>query len=182
LDDRELVQRAKARDARAFGMLVTRHQVRLQRLCSALTQDPDAAEELCQVTWVKAYEAIGHLRDDERFFGWLRQIAVNHLRDAFRRQKLPQLPFDAAVHDLPDQSDPPDELLLRRERQMEISKAMAALSLHDRRILALRYEQELSYQEIARMLATTEGTVATWLYRAKDRLRRAMDTPKGRQL
>jgi len=181
LDDRELVRRAQEQDARAFAVLVARYQVRVRRLCAALTADPDAAEELAQVTWVKAFEAVGHLRDGERFFGWLRQIAVNHLRDGWRRHKLPQLPFDDALHDRPDTEALPDEQLLRAERQVEIAQALASLSLHDRRILALRYEQDLSYHEIAGMLHTTEGTVATWLYRAKERLRKAMDQPKGRQ-
>ena len=181
MEDRELVRRAQSQDAEAFAMLVARHEVRVKRLCSALTADPDAAEELAQVTWVKAFEAIDHLRDGERFFGWLRQIAVNHLRDGWRRHKLPQLPFEETLHDRPDPDEMPDEQLLRAERQLEIAEALGSLSLHDRRILALRYEQDLSYHEIALMLHTTEGTVATWLYRAKERLRKAMEQPKGRQ-
>ena len=182
LDDRELVRRAQEQDAQAFGVLVGRYEVKVRRLCAALTADPDAAEELAQITWVKAFEAIGHLREGERFFGWLRQIAVNQLRDSFKRRRLPQVPFDEALHDGPDESPGPEGALLRQERQGEISRALRSLSEHDRHMLALRYQQDLSYRDIALEMGTTEGTVATWLYRAKERLRKALDQGKGRQV
>jgi RNA polymerase sigma-70 factor (ECF subfamily) len=182
LSDKELVSRAQHEDAPAFGALVERYELQLLRLCTALTSDPEAARELAQTTWAKAFEAIGHLREGERFFGWLRQIAVNQLRDSFKRRRLPQVPFDEALHDGPDESPGPEGALLRQERQGEISRALRSLSEHDRHMLALRYQQDLSYRDIALEMGTTEGTVATWLYRAKERLRKALDQGKGRQV
>ncbi len=182
LSDKELVGRAQRQDAPAFGALVERYELQLLRLCTALTSDPEAAQELAQTTWAKAFEAIGHLREGERFFGWLRQIAVNQLRDGFKRRRLAQVQFDEALHDSPDESPTPEGSVLRGERQAEISRALRTLSEHDRRMLALRFAQELSYREIAQELGTTEGTVATWLYRAKERLRQALDEGKGRQV
>ncbi len=182
LSDKELVSRAQREDAPAFGVLVERYQLQLLRLCTALTSDPEAAQELAQTTWAKAFEAIGHLREGERFFGWLRQIAVNQLRDGFKRRRLNQVSFDEALHDGPDEAPGPEGTYLRTERQAEISRALATLSEHDRRMLALRYAQDRSYREIALELGTTEGTVATWLHRAKERLRKALDQGKGRQV
>ncbi|MDA8345595.1 MAG: sigma-70 family RNA polymerase sigma factor [Thermaerobacter sp.] len=182
LSDRELVSRAQREDASAFGVLAERYQLQLLRLCTALTSDPEAAQELAQTTWARAFEAIGHLREGERFFGWLRQIAVNQLRDGFKRRRLPQVSFDEALHDGPDEALGPEGSLLRQERQAEISQALGMLSEHDRRMLALRYAQDCSYREIALEMGTTEGTVATWLYRAKERLRKALEQGKGRQV
>ncbi len=182
LSDKELVGRAQREDAPAFGVLVERYELQLLRMCTALTADPEAARELAQTTWAKAFEAIGNLREGERFFGWLRQIAVNQLRDGFKRRRLPQVPFDEALHDSPDEAAGPEGILLRSERRTEISQALATLSEHDRRMLTLRYAQDFSYREIALQLGTTEGTVATWLYRAKDRLKKALDQGKGGQV
>lgn len=175
LSDKDLVERGRLGDRRAFDILVDRYGDRLLRLCRALTVDSDLAEDLAQVTWTKALEAIENLREGERFFGWLRRIATNHLKDQWKRREPVVVSFEDHRHDQGDADLDPAVTILSEERRHSVSDALRQLSSRERTLLALRYEQGLSYREIAELVGTSEGTVASWLYRAKDRLRRALD-------
>lgn len=176
LSDKELVERARRSDARAFGTLVARYEERLLRLCAALTMDSELARDLAQVTWSRAFEGIAGLREGERFFGWLRRIATNQLRDQWKRRREPQVvPFNDFAHDQGDPDLDPLVTILTEERRERVGAALRELTSRERTLLALRYEQDLSYREIAELVGTSEGTVASWLYRAKERLRRLLD-------
>lgn len=175
LSDKDLVERARRSDARAFDALVTRYGERLLRLCGALTMDPGLAEDLAQTTWGKAFESIDRLRDGERFFNWLRRIATNQLRDQWKRHQPAVVPFNDLAHDAGDPDLDPLVTILTEERRQRVGEALRGLTARERALLALRYEQELSYREIAELIGASEGSVASWLYRAKERLRRMLD-------
>ena len=89
-DDLDLVAKARAGDLDAFGALVTRHQHRLVsfvRLMTSSAQDRDAAEDVAQEAFLRAYRALGQFRGQSTFRTWLYQIATNVARTQSGRRR-----------------------------------------------------------------------------------------------
>jgi RNA polymerase sigma-70 factor, ECF subfamily len=160
--DRELVARAQAGDAEAFGELVTRYRDMVYGLCYHLTQDFEAARDLAQEAFVQAYVKLGQLRGPERFAGWLRRIATNSYRSGRRRREVATVALEAA-EDV--EVRPPSEL------EVVVREALGRLRPPERLALTLHYVDGYSQAEIARFLNVRPETVKTRLARARTHLR-----------
>lgn len=149
---------AATREARRF--LMTAHDV----------------DEVVQEALVRAWRRRGSCHGDDQM-PWMRQIARNEalrlLDRSRRRSERELLDDDTLLVGLADDeaAEQQDALLLR----MEVEQLMGGLSVADRELLALRYEQDLSQPEVARMLGIPEGTVKIRLHRLRGRLRKALD-------
>jgi RNA polymerase sigma factor (sigma-70 family) len=169
--DAGLIARVLADDDRgAFAELVNRHQgaVRglLRRLCRG---DADAADDLAQETFVRAYRGLRGFRGGARLSTWLHRVAYNvFLSNGGRLQRPP--PVDPDQEPSPDGTDGADGALLR----YDLERAMYALRPAEAAALTLSYVELLTHEEIAEVLACPVGTVKTNIARGKDRLRALM--------
>lgn len=155
--DTALSDRARHGDTAAFEELYRRHRDRMYTLCVNLCGDREQAEDLLQETFVRAYRALPRFRGRSRFSTWLHRIAVNVCRDAARwRRRHPEV---AAV----PESGPPES----GDTIMQVRAALVRLRPQHRAVLALRYSQSLSYQEIAETLDWSLGRVKVTIHRAK---------------
>lgn len=133
-------------------------------------------DDVVQESLVRAWRQQASCRGEDRL-PWMRQIARNEalrLLDRRRRRGERELLDDATLlATVPDRraEEQRDGLLL----QMEIGAVLKRLSVEDRRMLALRYEEDLSQPEVARVLQLPEGTVKVRLHRIRGRLRKALD-------
>ncbi|MGH7537289.1 MAG: RNA polymerase sigma factor [Gemmatimonadales bacterium] len=137
---------------------------------------PDDAEDLAADTFLKAFRSAGQF--DSRKAGvrtWLFSIARNAVRDHRRRSRLRQhLPL-ASQRDLVSEHPSPEERLLWAEHVRRVLEALERLSDGDREIIGLRYGSELDPAEVAAALGIGEATARTRLWRAVERLRRALE-------
>jgi RNA polymerase sigma-70 factor, ECF subfamily len=154
-----LMRAAATREARRF--LMTAHDV----------------DEVVQEALVRAWRRRGSCRGADQM-PWMRQIARNEalrlLDRGRRRSEHELLDDDTLLGGLADDSRgerEEDELLLR----MEVKQLVGGLSVADRKLLALRYEHDLSQPEVARLMGIPEGTVKIRLHRLRGRLRKALD-------
>ncbi len=151
-----LVARARQGDAGAFEELYVSYRDRTYNLCLSLCRDSEEAQDLLQETFVRAYRSLPRFRGDARFSTWLQRITVNLFHDWLRkRRKEAELPA-------PVEAAPPDD-----SSAESVCEALAHLSPPYRTVLALRYTQSLSYQEIAEVLGWSLPRVKVTLYRAK---------------
>jgi RNA polymerase sigma-70 factor (ECF subfamily) len=133
-------------------------------------------DEVVQEALVRAWRRRTSCRGADQM-PWMRQIARNEalrlLDRGRRRSEHELLDDDTLLGVLPDDEtvEREDELLLR----MEVEQLMGALSVADRKLLALRYEHDLSQPEVARLMGIPEGTVKIRLHRLRGRLRKALD-------
>jgi RNA polymerase sigma-70 factor, ECF subfamily len=133
-------------------------------------------DEVVQEALVRAWRRRTSCRGADQM-PWMRQIARNEalrlLARGRRRSEHELLDDDTLLGVLPDDetAEREDELLLR----MEVEQLMNALSVADRKLLALRYEHDLSQPEVARLMGIPEGTVKIRLHRLRGRLRKALD-------
>lgn len=185
--DREAILAFRAGDATAFDRLVRRHQDRIHRLARRLLNDPEAALDAAQETFVKAWRALDRFEGHALFSTWLTRIAINQCRNELRRRKTVKhtrpLSLDAPV---PGTETTRVELIAGVEPQgwesargheveAAIREAMARLEPEVREVLLLREVEDLSYEDMAEVLAVPVGTVRSRLHRARADLRRRLE-------
>ena len=131
--------------------------------------DPDIAQEICHEAFLRLWQHRNRLGEQANERAWLMRVAVNLAID--HRRSL----ITALRHRGPEAPplDPATAALAHIERE-EMRRALLGLRRRDRALLALRFEQDLSFPEIGRVFGRPEATVKTWVHRALDRLQRKM--------
>ena len=174
MDDAELVRRARAGDADAFGQLVQRYESRILRLVRGFVPGDDA-EDVAQDAFLKAFRKLPEFDERARFYTWLYRIASNAALDWRKRERYRRhgdLPTGPEGEDAVPSPEPgPRTTAQRRELAAAIDVAVAGLPDHYHRIVVLREVDGLSYEEIAEVLGISKGTVESRLFRARERLR-----------
>ena len=172
--ERAEIAAARAGDREAFDRLVERYQRDVYRLCYRYVNDHQDANDLAQESFLKAYRALGRFRGDSAFSTWLYRIAVNACLN-FRAARQPQ------AAELPEALPARDEGALERlesdERAAEVRAAVARLPEKQRATLILKVYQELSHEEVAKVLGSSVGTVKANLFHALGNLRKMMGGP-----
>lgn len=164
-DEVSLVTLARHGDGSALDTLYRQHRDRIYSLCLSLCNDRDLAQDLMQETFVRAYRALPSFAGRSSFITWLYRIAVNLSREVARRQKLAATPSQPQVEE-------------DRETIDRVRATLGCLREHHRMVLALRYTQGLSYQEIAECLGWSLARVRITIHRAKKEFREVYQKPE----
>ena len=172
--DSDLVHRAQTGDRNAFDALCRSHYSRIFNLIAART-GPDDAEDLAQVTFLRAYENVGGFRGDASFLTWLTRIALNVCNSHWQDRQARMNRFDPLEDpeyvpglDRPQaQVETPENHMHRKECQNLVMESIRNLPEQHRNAMWLRYVQGHTYEEITRTLRVPIGTVKTWLFRGR---------------
>jgi RNA polymerase sigma-70 factor (ECF subfamily) len=176
LDDaaiEQLVEQARAGDPEAFGSLFDHYHEPVYRFVASRLRNPTEAEDLTQIVFVKALEALP--RYESRgipFGGWLFRLARNAVID-FVRTRREHVELEA----LAERSghDPgPHEVVLLREDLAAVSRALETLTDEQRDVISLRFFAGLSAREAAVAMNKQEGTIRGLQFRAVAALRREL--------
>ncbi len=132
--------------------------------------NPSEAEDIAQDALLRAWRRRGTLRDAERRTEWLATIVRN---EAFRHRSRVR-PEPVAIVETFEGAD--DEQVLATVEHADMHAALLRLDEPDRKLLMLRYGEDLTQAAIARLLEIPEGTVKVRLHRARDKLRRAFES------
>jgi RNA polymerase sigma-70 factor (ECF subfamily) len=180
--EQHLVQRAQKGDQEAFAALVAEHQRYVYNLALRVIKNEDEALDLAQETFVRAWTALPNFRGQSQFRTWLYRIVTNlcYNRLPNLRRSLSELGDDviAGIRETENSFDNPAHGVEIRELRSYLHQAIDHLDENYRLLITLRYQSELSYEEIATMLNLPLGTVKTGLFRAKEQLRRALEMYK----
>lgn len=165
--DEERVRRAQAGDRNAFSELVRRHQDRVYRYLLRMLGSHDDALELTQDAFVKAWQALPQWRPEAQFRTWLFRIANNTALDALRRRKLVSFVPLEDEFDAPGSDPSPERQVQAAQELRQLEASLLRLAPEHREVLMLREVEEMSYEEIGRVLSLNEGTVKSRLARAR---------------
>jgi len=166
-----LISQTLSGDQKSYEILVKRYQKRVHRLAQRLVRDADAADDVAQEAFIRAYYALSRYEQGRNFYFWLSRIAVNlALNHLSREKRLVALPEDDTNLDPALSTDPTAEADAS-QLKVRIGEAIEKLPLHQRSVLLLRAQEGLSYQEIARNLDISIGTVMSRLSRARQALK-----------
>ncbi len=166
-----LVEAAQQGDPEAFGALFDRFYGPVHRFVAARVGRPSDAEDLAQLVFVKALEALP--RYEQRgvpFGGWLFRLARNVVIDHIRTRR-EHATLDVAV-ERADLGDGPDELAQMRQEMDSVARAMRRLTPEQREAIELRFFAGLSAKEAAEAMGRQEGTVRGLQVRGLAALRR----------
>jgi len=203
-DPLELIERARAGDRQALGVLLDRHRDRLRRMVEirldARLQARIDASDVIQEACVEVIERLDeYLRDPQLpFFLWLRLVVGERLvrlhrqhlgtrmRDADREVSLyrgaqPMASSAALAAQLLGKQTSPTQAVLRAERILRLQEALNALDPIDREVLSLRHFEELTAGETARVLGIEEAAAAKRYFRALKRLKEILASMPGGQ-
>jgi len=169
--DARFVELARAGDLAAFERLVERHRAIVVRVAGRIV-GPDAAEDVAQDAFLRAFHRLPRFRADAPFRAWLLRIAQNAALDALARSRRDPAPAvaddDSAVADAAERR--PAESLAARERRDRLAGKLRQLRGEHRVVLVLRDLEGLSYEEIADVTGTPLGSVKGRLHRARREL------------
>jgi len=176
--ERALVRRWQQDESNAFDELYSRYSPSIYRLGWAMLKETQAAEDVVQETFLRAYKARQRFDPDRAGLGtWLYQIALNFCRSHLRRKRLLTIPWlrqTGEPLELPDPMPGPESSALRGEYQRLLWAAVQNLSDPLREVVTLHYYLELPAVEIATMLKCPEGTIYSRLHNARRRLAEAL--------
>lgn len=182
-DETALIQRSQAGDADAFGELVIRHQDFVYNLALRVVGEAAEAEDIAQDAFVRAWMGLANFRGQAQFRTWLYRIVTNlcYNRLPGLRRELASLGDDCLDDIACDEAlniDPADRLEAK-EQSVFLQRQIERLPKSYQLLVVLRYQQDLSYEEIVGVVNLPLGTVKTGLFRAKERLRQALmkETP-----
>ncbi|HSO28597.1 MAG TPA: sigma-70 family RNA polymerase sigma factor [Candidatus Sulfomarinibacteraceae bacterium] len=178
-----LVTEAKAGDAWAFGRIFDEFNEPIHRFIASRVDRPSDAEDLTQLVFVKALEALP--RYEQRgipFGGWLFRLARNTIID-HARTRHPHAQLDEAADRATDEAGP-DQMALLRQDLDAVARALTTLTDDQREAIELRFFAGLSAREAAEAMGKQEGTVRGLQFRAIAALRRSlgMDLDVGPEL
>jgi len=169
-----LVDEARAGDAWAFGQLFDHFHLPVYRYVASRVRHPSDAEDLTQLVFVKALEALP--RYESRgipFGGWLFRLArnavIDHVRTSHEHADLAQSAERAGA------DAGPDELAVIRQEIEAVRSALATLTDDQRDAISLRFFAGLSAREAAEAMGKQEGTIRGLQFRAIAALRRQLD-------
>jgi len=171
-----LVQRAQKGDHDAFAALVNEHQQYVYNLALRVVKDENEALDLAQETFVRAWTALPNFKGQSQLRTWLYRIVTNlcYNRLPNLRRSLNDL-GDDVMEDIPETTtNSPAKEFESNETRGHLHQALEDLDENYRLLITMRYQNELSYEEIASTLNLPLGTVKTGIYRAKAQLRNAL--------
>jgi len=183
--DHALIEATRCGDQDAFGELVSRYRNQITSYIYRMTNDYDGAVDLAQETFVRVYRAADRYQRTYAFSTYIYRIATNLAISELRKRKRRKLVsltgfFQSNDGGEPLEFNPPDERplqdseLVDTERRTAVQRAIGTLPEKYRAPLILRDVDGRSYDEIAKILETSEGTVKSRISRARGFLREKM--------
>lgn len=174
LTDEEVVRRVVDGETALFELIVRRYNQRLFRTTRAILRDDNAAEDVMQEAYLRAFAKLDQFAGQAKFSTWLTKIAVYEALGRLRRAKL-----EEELAETMDAKDNPERTAYGRELQSVIERAVDALPPIYRTIFVMREVDELSVAETADCLGITHENVKTRLHRARTLLRSRLEQAVG---
>lgn len=184
MSDAELVQQILSGNSNAFRFLVAKHQRLVLHVVGRIVQRHEDIEDICQEVFMKVYSKIGRFRGEAKLSTWIARIAYNTSISHLRKEDRDEFSYDehpALVASETDESTnhiPMETAEINKFLMLKIEE----LPVHYRTVLTLFHLEEFSYREIEEITGMPEGTIKSYLSRArkilKEKLEKVAETEK----
>ncbi len=180
-DSENLIFQAKQGDMAALEALIIQHEKIVYNVALRMMNHAEDAKDISQEVFLKAYRNIASFDERATFSTWIYRITINTCIDEMRKRKGKQpLSLDNEFEDeegtwkqeIADESDTPEESLMRKEEKSEILMALKTISVDYKTVFILRDIRGLSYDEIADITGLALGTVKSRISRARNHLKK----------
>jgi RNA polymerase sigma-70 factor (ECF subfamily) len=164
----EIIAEVLKGDRQAYAFLVEEYKSPIYNLAYRMTGNADDADDLTQETFIRAYQYLWRYDPCKKFFTWLYTIAFNLIKNHLRKNKKEKLSEELSASSLTDKNPSPEERLIEDQ---EISTHFLRLEDELRALLIMKYQQELSFEEIAGITGKSLSAVKMRIYRGLERLK-----------
>ena len=173
----EVIARARAGDAEAWGQLYREYAPAIFRFCRRAMPTREDAEDATMEIFMKLKGKLSQYDTARSFTAWLYKVAANHCWDILRRRKIRQDKETDDVESVPLEHPEPSQLekLIEQRSSEEVRKALEKMGQRARMALVMRYYSDMSYDEIADALGVRRAFVGVVLLRARHELRHALE-------
>lgn len=172
--DAALVRRILAGDAQAFATLVARFGGTVFSVGVRMLGNRAEAEDLSQDVFLKVHQKLRSFDVRLPLAPWIRRIASNETLNRLRGRRADRPRLAPEDVEAPDPGPAADAALEAKRRADRVACALATLPENQRLVVTLKYVESLTAEEIGAALGVPRNTVKTWLFRAKESLRRAL--------
>lgn len=174
--DQQIIENVLNGDKNAYSLLVAKYQYKILGVVSKYIYEPADRDDIAQLSFLKAYEALPSFRGESEFYTWLYRIAVNCAKNFLKNKNQTSITVDLSdpeidsydgsrrLHDLSD----PSSVLSSEELKEQIDKALDALPPELSQALVFYEVDGLSYEEISEKMNCPIGTVRSRISRARD--------------
>jgi RNA polymerase sigma-70 factor (ECF subfamily) len=176
--DKGLILAARRGDEEAFREIYRTYREPVWSVILSLIGDPLQAQDILQTVFFKAFRGLAGFRFRSALFTWIYRIACNECRNHLRRRAVPAVPLEDILGSRYEADDKqgPDR---PRTRTDALKSAVLALPFKMREVVVLKYQEDLSYEEMSRVLGCPPGTIASRLNRALAELESQMRRIEG---
>ena len=175
MTDSELVQQILNGNSNAFRYLVSKNQQLVVHIVGRIVRQQEDLEDICQEVFIKVYRKLEKFRGDSKLSTWIATIAYNTAISKFRKNnRLGEVEFDEQFEIEPDLKTPA-AIVEQEEAKKYLLEMIEQLPVNYRAVLTLFHLQEFSYREIEQITGMPEGTVKSYLSRARGLLKNKLE-------
>jgi len=184
-DDKALAGRILAGDKGAFRTLVERYQRLVSHIVFRMIPNDTDREDVCQEVFIKVYENLSGFRFESKISTWIARIAYNtsvsHLEKIKAHLYDSICPDNEPFQELSDNNILPDEYTQTRDLSLRLAREIDRLPVLYGTILSLYHLEGMSYNEIRQIMQLPEGTVKSYLFRARKLLKKRLSISYQRE-
>ena len=171
MDESTAVKASRAGDNEAFGLLIDQHYKNIYRYAYHCTGKHQDADDICQETFLRAFDRIGQLKNSDSFREWLYKIATNLSRRRIKKMRIDRnfvsLSLDAMDQHREKNNIQPFDNLTKKEKALIIQQNLKEMSERLRMVTVLVLMEDLTQKEAAKILNRSEPSISRDLNEAK---------------
>lgn len=175
-NEAEIIAGVLKGDRQAYALLIDEYKSPIYNLAYRMTANQEDADDLTQETFIRAYQYLWRYDPRRKFFTWLYTLALNLIKNHLRKSKKEKLSAKLGASSLAGGNPSPEEEMMKEQ---EISSYLLQLNDDLRALLIMKYQQELSLEEIAAITGKSLSAVKMSIYRGLERLKELMQRQAG---
>ena len=172
------IQEVLSGNKQAYAHIINKYKNQLYATILRMTRNPQNAQDLVQEAFIKVYQQLGKYDNKGSFSNWMYRVAINHCMDEFRKKSYKMKPVEINEEKVVNPNHP-EVIFLKKEKNRQLERLIAALPEDERMIILLRYVNELSYSEISELSELPVSSVRNKLHRAKQKMRASVKLEGG---
>ena len=171
-NDQQLIETILNGDAKSYGQLVNRYKDLVYTLAYRMLKHREEAEEVAQDAFVKVYRSLNKFKGDSKFSTWIYKVTYNTCLDRLKKNKkhFNDVPIDEYTEHKLETIDNALEGMIKMERSDLIKRCINKLPSESSYLLTLYYFEELSLDEMSKIIGIKSNTIKVKLYRARKKL------------
>ncbi len=171
MNDAKVIEKILKGETSYFEVLVLKYQNKLYATILNITKNSHTTEDIVQEAFLKSFQKLDTLREKNQFYPWLKRIAINMALLTFEKNKrMVDVTTDDDSYDFFDNistKESPESEILNEELKKYVRKYVDSLPDKLRVVIILREVEDLSYEEISKILKIPVGTVRSRLFNAR---------------